>query len=86
MPNISFQEIVKLGSRYGVVLCRSVTGTGEPFFHYIMAKKSQIDQMHRDYAEQKDVNFANYGEVIHSGWGKNPSSEDERIIKQKISQ
>jgi len=84
MPNISFQEIIKLESRYGIVLCRSVSKTGEPFFHYIMAKKQQIEQMHRDYAARKDIDFFAYGEVVHSGWGKNPSAEDEHIIKQKF--
>lgn len=86
MPNMSFQEIVKLGSHYGVVLCRSVTKTGEPFFHYIKAKKPQIEQMHRDYAAQKEVDFFIYGEVILSGWGKNPSADEERIIKEKFPQ
>lgn len=84
MNALSFQDIVKIGSNHAIVLCRSTTDSGEMFFHYIKSDKKNIEQMHHDYNEKKEVDFSSYGEIIHSGWGKNPTKEDERVIHEKF--
>ena len=81
---LSFQEIVKIGSNKAVMLCRGENDSGKLFFHYIKADRQHIEQMHHDYAEKKMVDFSCYGEILHSGWGENPSEEDERIINAII--
>lgn len=85
MSYLSFQDIVRLGGHKGIVLCRSATVSGEPFFHYIKADRQHIEQMHRDYAEKKTVNFTTYGEIVYSGWGENPSEKEERMIHERFS-
>lgn len=84
MTSLSFQDIVRIGSGHGIVLCRSVSGDGQPFFHYVKAKRMAIEQMHRDYAAKKVVDFASYGEIVHSGWGANPSEDDIQFIRNKF--
>lgn len=83
---MSFSEMVKIGNNKAVVLCRGVTDSGEKFFHYIISDKANIQQMQRDFADKKEVDFANYGEIIHSGWGAEPTDEDEKSVNQKIPQ
>lgn len=80
MSALSFQEIVKIGDGKAVMLCRGKNDAGKLFFHYIEADRKHIEQMHCDYAENKNVDFSGYGEILHSGWGENPSEEDEHVI------
>ena len=75
-----------LDSYYGIVLCRSKTNLNQSFFHYIMANKDNIKQMHRDYIDNKLVDFSVYGSIVLSGWGENPSTEYEAIINQIFKQ
>jgi hypothetical protein len=82
MSKLTFQDKVMLESHYGVVLCSSKTKEGEPFFHYVMADRKNIEQMHKDYAEGKEVDFASYGEILLSGWGEKPEAEYEQIISE----
>lgn len=82
MNILSFQDIIKLETHYGIMLCRSETASGEHFFHYIITNRCKIEQMHHDYTTNKDVDFTSYGRIIHSGWGENPSAEDLEIIEK----
>ncbi|MDX2074775.1 MAG: hypothetical protein SFX19_10520 [Alphaproteobacteria bacterium] len=82
MSNLSFQEKLVLENNYGVVLCNSSTEEGEPFFHYVMADRKHIEQMHRDYESGAKVDFSAYGDIILSGWGKTPPLEYEMIISE----
>lgn len=80
MGSFSHQQLVQLQNYYGVVLCRSSTESGDPFFHYVMADKENIEKMHQDHQTGKEVDFASYGEILISGWGENPTPEYERLI------
>ena len=71
-----------LQTNYGVVLCTSETTKGEPFFHYVMADKKNIDKMQRDYSAGAQVDFSSYGEILLSGWGEKPAPEYELIISE----
>lgn len=86
MSNISFQNKVMLESNYGVVLCRSCTESGKPFFHYVMADKKGIGQMRRDYQSGKVIDFSSYGEIVLSGWGENPSPEYDLMLGELFPQ
>jgi len=79
---LSFQEKLMIQTSYGVVLCTSETARGEPFFHYVMADKKNIDRMQRDQASGAPVNFSSYGEILLSGWGEKPAPEYELIISE----
>ena len=85
MSSLLFQDIIKIGAHQVVVLCRAATSSGERFFHYIQTDKRNIELMHRDYNEQREVDFSSYGEIIHSGWGENPTQEDERAMRDSFS-
>ena len=80
--HLSFQDKLMLQNNYGVVLCKSTAPNGEPFFHYVMADKKNIDQMQRDYESGADVDFSSYGEILLSGWGEKPSPEYEMIMSE----
>jgi hypothetical protein len=80
MNALSFQNRFMLESNYGIVLCRSCTASGEPFFHYVMADRRGIEQMHRDYTSGNPVDFSSYGKIVLSGWGENPAPEYELIL------
>ena len=67
-----------------IMLCRSHTDDGRPFFHYIKAKRKIVERMHEDYDLGKHVDFAAYGEIVYSGWGENPTPEEEAAIKKKL--
>lgn len=86
MSGISFQSKLMLESNYGIVLCRSCTDSGKPFFHYVMSDRKAIEQMHRDYQSGKTVDFAEYGQIVLSGWGKNPTPEYDLILNDLFPQ
>lgn len=81
---MSFSEIVKIGNNKAVVLCRGVTDSGEKFFHFILSDKSNIQKMQRDFMDKKEVDFTNYGKIIYSGWGADPTDEDKAKVNQEV--
>jgi hypothetical protein len=36
--------------------------------------------MHRDYEDGNPVDFNAYGEIVLSGWGKDPSPEIRQVV------
>ncbi len=84
MSALSFQEVVKIGGNKVIVLCFSATESGDRFFHYIKTDRCNLQRMRLDYVERKEVDFSEYGEIIHSGWGEEPGIDDERAVCDKI--
>lgn len=82
MGFFSFQDKLKLETNYGVVLCKSHTAEGKPFFHYVMAHPKKIEKMQRDYQSGVHVDFEEYGEILLSGWGESPPPEYDMIIEE----
>ena len=82
MP-LSFQRKLELDTHYGIMLCRAVDAQGRDLFHYIMADRCGVEQMHRDFKTgKKNVDYAAYGEILYSGWGEAGEDEDE-IVRKK---
>lgn len=79
---LSHKDKITLQHSDGVMLCRSRTDDGQPFFHYVLADKKHIEQMYRDKEAGIPVDFTQYGEILLSGWGEKPTPEYELIISE----
>jgi hypothetical protein len=79
---LTHKDKVILQNNDGVMLCKSHTPEGQPFFHYVLADKKNIEQMDRDKESGKVVDFSSYGEILLSGWGEKPTPEYEMIISE----
>lgn len=82
MSHLTFKDKLMLQTNHGVVLCVSSTATGEPFFHYVMADKKNIEKMQRDHELGAYADFTSYGEILLSGWGESPPPEYELIMSE----
>ena len=75
-----FKKIIQIGKLELVWLIHSKE-KGEPCWHYIEVEKNKL----RDFKEKLktgSMELTEYGKVVFSGWGQEPSAE----IQEKVAQ
>ncbi len=69
---LTHTPLLKLETQDGVMLCTMKSPEGKITYLHIKADKEIIKQMYRDYELKKQVNFADYGEILYSGDAPEP--------------
>ena len=54
---------------------------GQPLFVYLLLDKERLEALHRDIEEKDSLVFADYGRVLHSGYGE-ATEEDEQAANE----
>jgi len=57
---------------------------GEPAWHYVFVKRAKLP-LFREAVKGGSLDVADYGEVVKSGWGKNPPDEVIEEMKEKYT-
>ena len=81
-PHHTWMERLILG-RY-VYLVRGKDG-GKPAWHYVLVDREKEDDFKTKVATG-NIDVANYGKIICSGWGENPSAEKKKWIDDRFNQ
>ena len=87
-PNINRSTLsntqkILLEKNDAIILANGKTAFGEDFYVYIKANKAAIEQMQRDFSDNKVINFFTYGDVLEFGPGKTPPEDVSERIKEQ---
>lgn len=74
-------KLVKAGS-VPIFLVTFIDANRKDVHFYVKSTQSKIDAFLKD-TSIREVDLADYGEVLASGFGKTPSEETKRIMKEK---
>lgn len=80
---MSFLEKVQTSRSDMLYLVRG-KADGIPCWHYILVDKQKLP-MFKIRVKTNQIELADYGQILESGWGENPSEEIQAKIKQQFS-
>ena len=78
----SFVEKAVKGSSTPINLIRCKDKNGLDCYFFIMCEHNKVDAIMSDGKDGR-VNLEEYGKVLESGWGKDPSEEIKQIMRDK---
>lgn len=80
----SFADKALKNSGTPINLIRCKDSNGIDCYFFVMCDQVKVKQVMKD-AEQGRVDLDSYGRVLESGWGKNPSEEVKKIMRDKYN-
>ncbi len=81
----TFASVIRQKASNSVVLYRAVSRDGEDFYAYIRCDEKQYHKMKHDFMTRtpcKDVK--DYGEVVYTGFGKEPDAAAEEFLAEYL--
>ena len=69
---LSFAQKINFSKKNAIVVLNSKDEAGKDFYHIIKTDIKGYELMQKDFAEKKEREVSEYGEVIVSGWGEPP--------------
>ena len=85
MTQISFVDrLVKSGS-IPIHLIRAKDKSGEDAWYYILSSHDKMRVLAGDNSDSSIVNLEEYGQIVASGFGREPTVESKRMLKEKYN-
>lgn len=80
----SFVEKAVKGSATPINLIRCKDKEDRDCYFFVMCSHQKVDSCMED-GETGRINLEDYGKVLESGWGKEPSEEIKQIMRDKYN-
>ena len=80
----SREELLEADEEVGIVqLVTGKTGKGEDFYAYISVMPSKFEEFMLISRAKEAMNLPEFGEVLESGFGTEPSAEVKKMMEEK---
>lgn len=82
---LTFTQKIALQKKYGIVLLRALDADNFPVWAYLKTGLQGVEKLQELYHGKKSVHFADYGELIVSGYGEEPPEAVREMVKGMVT-